>query len=141
MINGVRTEKAKRVKTNDLEGKDNGFLVELFKDGRLTTVYLSALAQGAFKGYHLHRIRKARYMCVKGTVKIILYKDKEREEYILDSKDPIRLYIPDNVATGLLNMGDEEAWLINFPDPPYDPDLKDEQVEYTEEECEAGIIK
>ena len=46
-----------------------------------------------------------------------------------------------NVATGLENIGDEEAWLINYPDPPYDPDLKDEQVEYTQAELEAGVVK
>jgi hypothetical protein len=45
------------------------------------------------------------------------------------------------VATGLENIGTEEAWLINYPDPPYDPSLKDEQVEYTKEELESGLIK
>ncbi|MBI3335190.1 MAG: hypothetical protein HY001_01700, partial [Candidatus Portnoybacteria bacterium] len=45
------------------------------------------------------------------------------------------------IATGLQNIGDEEAWLINWPDPPYDPNLIDEQVEYTEEELEKGIVK
>jgi hypothetical protein len=46
-----------------------------------------------------------------------------------------------NVATGLQNIGDEEAWLINYPDPPYDPDIKGEQVEDTEEELKQGIVK
>ena len=35
----------------------------------------------------------------------------------------------------------EDGWLINFPDPPYDPELKDEQVEYTQEELEQGVVK
>ena len=141
MIENVKIEKAKKVTTFDLNSKENGFLVELFKDGKLTTVYMSALSPGAFKGYHLHRVRAARYMCVKGKVKIILYKNKEREEHILDSSDPMRLHIPNNIATGLENIGEGEAWLINFPDPAYDPDLKDEQVEYTQEELEQGIEK
>ena len=141
MIEDVKIEKAKKVTTFDLNSKENGFLVELFKDGKLTTVYMSALSPGAFKGYHLHRVRAARYMCVKGKVKIILYKNKQREEYILDSDDPMRFHIPNNIATGLENIGDGEAWLINFPDPAYDPDLKDEQVEYTQEELEQGIEK
>ena len=141
MIEGVKFEKAKRAQTFDLDGNENGFLTELFKDGEETTVYLSALKVNSFKGYHLHRIRKARYVCVKGKIKIILYKNKKREEYILDADNPSRLFIPNNVATGLQNIGDEEAWLINYPDPAYDPNLKDEQVEYTEEELEEGIIK
>ena len=54
---------------------------------------------------------------------------------------PARLFIPPNVATGLENIGDEEAWLVNYPDPPYDPSLNDEQVEYTQAELEAGVVK
>ena len=50
-------------------------------------------------------------------------------------------FIPKEVATGLENIGDEEGWLINYPDPAYDPGLKDEQVEYSQAELEAGIVK
>jgi len=143
MIEGVTTEQAKRVPTRDLQGKENGFLTEMFKDGGKTTVYLSSTAAGGFKGYHLHRVRAARYICLKGKMKIILWKPgtKEREEYILDASTPSRLYIPPRIATGLQNIGNEEAWLVNFPDPAYNPDLKDEQVEYTQKELEAGIVK
>lgn len=134
-------EPAKRVPTFDHNKKENGFLTELFKEGNKTVSYLSAAKPGAFKGYHLHRVRAARYVCVKGRIKIILYKERKREEYILDAAYPQRLFIPPNIATGLQNIGDEEAWLINYPDPSYDPDLKNEQVEYTEEELKQGIIK
>lgn len=137
----AKTEKAKRVKTFTSDGTENGFLTELYKDGRKTLLYLTTIKPGSFKGYHLHRVRAARYMCIKGKAKIILYKNKIREEYILDANDPVRLYIPNNTATGLENVGREEIWLINFPDPSYDPSLKDEQVEYTQEELEKGIVK
>lgn len=137
-------EQAKQVKTYDPSKNENGFLTELFKDGKegkKTVVYLSAVKPGAFKGYHLHRVRAARYVCIKGKIKIILYKDQQHEEYILDAAHPQRLFIPPCVATGLHNIGDEEAWIVNYPYPPYDPDLKDEQVEYTEEELKQGIVK
>src|SRR4030042_6525579 len=108
MIEEIKLEKAKKVTTHDLNGQENGFLQELFKDEEKTVVYLSAAKPGAFKGYHLHRVRAARYVCIKGKMKIILYKPKrlngkvayEREEHILDSSQPSRLYIPNNVATG-----------------------------------------
>jgi len=74
-------------------------------------------------------------------MKIITYVSGRRQENVLDAATPQRLFIPANVATGLQNIGDEEAWLVNYPDPPYDPALKDEQVEYTEEELEAGVVK
>lgn len=139
----ARIEDAKKVLTRDHEGQDNGFLTELYKDNDKTVAYLTCALPGAFKGYHLHRVRAARYVCIRGKMKITLYKPgtAEREEYILDSKNPKRLFIPKNTATGLQNIGDEDGWLINYPDPPYDPGLKDEQVEYTEEELLSGIIK
>ncbi len=123
-------EPAKKVITYDLSGSENGFLTELFKDdeGKKTLIYLSAAKPGAFKGYHLHRIRVARYVCIKGRMKIILYVDGKREEHILSADEPKRLFIPINTPTGLQNIGDEEAWLINYPLPPYDPDIKDEQL-------------
>ena len=141
MTYDIHEETAKRVETKDHQGNQNGFLVEMFKDGEKTVVYLSAAKPGAFKGYHLHRVRAARYVCIKGTMKIILYVNGKREEHILTSNPPMRLFIPPNIATGLENIGDEDAWLVNYPDPPYDPNLKDEQVEYTQEELEAGVVK
>lgn len=137
------TQDAKKVTTFDHSGQENGFLIELYKDGDKTTAYLTAAKPGAFKGYHLHRVRAARYVCVRGRMKITLYKPgtTEKEEHILDSSNPQRLFIPKDIATGLENIGEEEAWLINYPDPAYDPHLKDEQVEYTEEELLSGVVK
>jgi dTDP-4-dehydrorhamnose 3,5-epimerase-like enzyme len=148
-IDPVRAEPAKKVTTRDHSGAENGFLIELFKDGEKTVAYLTAASPGAFKGYHLHRVRAARYVCVRGKMRIILYTSSDehgdatwrREEHILDAAEPTRLFIPKNVATGLENIGDEEAWLVNYPDPPYDPSLTDEQVEYTLEELEQGVVK
>ncbi len=143
----ANTEPAKKVQTRDHSGNENGFLIELYKDketGQKTEVYLTAAIPGAFKGYHLHRVRAARYVAVKGVMKITLYKPGDpnsKEEHILDSANSTRLFIPKDIATGLENVGDEEAWLINYPDPAYDPSLVDEQVEYTEEELLQGIVK
>ena len=71
----AKLEEAKKVITRDHSGKENGFLMELFKsyDGKKTEAYLTAAKPGAFKGYHLHRVRAARYVCVKGKMKITLY--------------------------------------------------------------------
>lgn len=142
-MNIATIEDAKKVTTYDHAGQENGFLIELYKDGEKTTAYLTSAKPGAFKGYHLHRVRAARYVCVKGKMKITLYRPgtKEKEEFILDAAKPQRLFIPKDIATGLQNIGDEEAWLVNYPDPAYDPNLKDEQVEYTEEELLQGIVK
>lgn len=144
----IKTEDAKKVVTRDHSGAENGFLIELFKDketGNKTEAYLTAAFPGAFKGYHLHRVRAARYVALKGKMKITTYEHDGAKwiptETILDAEKPTRMFIPKDVATGLENIGTEEAWLINYPDPAYDPELKDEQVEYTQQELESGIIK
>lgn len=142
-------ESAKKVGTKDHSGNPNGFLIELFKDketGQKTEVYLTAATPGAFKGYHLHRVRTARYVALKGKMKITLYRPGDpnsKEEHILDAnaESPVRLFIPKDIATGLENIGDEDAWMVNYPDPAYDPTLVDEQVEYTEEELLQGVVK
>lgn len=147
-MSNIKVEDAKKVTTYSHDKSENGFLIELYKDkatGEKTEVYLTAAHPGAFKGYHLHRVRAARYVALKGKMKITTYEHDgqkwEKTETILDSKLPTRMFIPKDTATGLENIGDEEAWLINYPDPAYDPSLKDEQVEYTEEELLSGIVK
>lgn len=130
--------KTKKVKTFDLNGRENGFLTELFKDGPKTLVYLSACVPGGFKGLHLHKIREANYVCIKGKLKIILYTKNGREEHILSAENPERLHIPTFTPTGLSNEWEEEAWIVNYPNPAYDPDLKDEQLDFTEEQCQRG---
>lgn len=144
----VSTEEAKKVQTKDHNGDENGFLIELFKDkesNSKTEVYLTAAIPGAFKGYHLHRVRAARYVALKGKMKITTYQNDgqkwNRTETILDSATPTRMFIPKDIATGLENIGQDEAWLVNYPDPAYDPSLVDEQVEYTQAELEQGIVK
>lgn len=147
-MSNVKVEDAKKVKTVDHGGTDNGFLIELYKDketGQKTEAYLTAAFPGAFKGYHLHRVRAARYVALKGKMKITTYEHDGTKwsptETVLDAEKPMRMFIPKDIATGLKNIGEEEAWLINYPDPSYDPSLKDEQVEYTKEELESGIVK
>lgn len=138
-----KLEDAKEVTTYDSEKQVNGWLKELYKDGDKTVLYMTSVAPGKFKGYHLHRIRAARYFPISGKMKITLWKPgtQEKEEYILEGDRPQRLFIPKDIATGLENVGDTQAVLINFPDPAYDPSLKDEQVEYTEEELMQGVVK
>jgi dTDP-4-dehydrorhamnose 3,5-epimerase-like enzyme len=139
MISIISEDSAKKVPTYELDGHENGFLMELFKDGNKTVAYLSATNAGGFKGYHWHRVRAARYVCLKGKIKIILFVNGKFEEHLLTPGK--KLNIPKQIPTGLQNVGDEETWLINYPDPPYDPNLKDEQVDYTKDELEKGKVK
>ena len=141
----VRAGAMRRVQTFDSAGKENGFLMELLKDGRKTRAYLTCVTPGSFKGYHLHRVRATNYAAIRGTMKVVLYVREggawKRQEHILESTKGATLSISTHVATGFSSATNEEAWLINFPDPAYDPEVKDEQVEYSEEELEDGVMK
>ncbi len=127
---------AKKVFTKNLDDKTNGYLIELGKQERFTTSYLTVAYPGCFKGYHAHKIRTSNYVCIKGKLKIILITKHGKEEHILEAENPERLHIPINIPTGILNESNEEAWLINNPIPFYDPELKSEQVDiYSENEA------
>lgn len=134
-------EDVKQVMTFDLSGKENGILTELFKDGKKTVAYMTTVKPGMLKGFHFHHMLSAQYVCARGKLKVVLYRDRKKEEYILDAKKPQRISIPAKTGIGLLNIGDEDAWLINYPNPAYDPEIKGEQVEYTEEELKKGVVK
>ena len=41
-ISKLELQPAKKVKTSDHQGKENGWLMELYKDGDKTTAYLTA---------------------------------------------------------------------------------------------------
>ncbi|MDP3685876.1 MAG: WxcM-like domain-containing protein [bacterium] len=139
MLEQIRREPCKKVATADAHGEPNGFLVELYKDGPKTLLYLTAAYPKAFKGYHLHTVRASHYVCLKGTMKITVVEGTRKVEHILDGQQPERLLLPTNVWIGLENIGEEEAWLINFPNPPYDPDLKGEQQDKTPDEIERQL--
>lgn len=134
----IKKEPVKKILTKDLSGKENGLILELFKnnDRVKTDVYLTCIKQGTFKGYHLHKVRTGRYYCIKGKVKVILYFGKEREEVILSAETPERLILPINTPNAIENIGDGDAHIINYPDPPYDPTLKGEQLDFTQKQID-----
>lgn len=132
---------AKQVITYSSGFLTNGELMELKKDGEHTVAYLTTVKPYCFKGFHLHKIRASNYVCVEGTAKVILFKPGvlEPKEYTLSTGNT--LHIPTGIAVGIYNMYSQTVKLINFPEPYYDPGLIDEQVEYTRDELEAGVIK
>jgi len=140
MIEQIKKEPCKKVTTYAAGTKDpNGYLIELYKDGEKTAVYLTVATPGSFKGYHLHQVRQSHYFCIRGKVKISVVEGKQKVEHVLSADNPERLLLPTNVYIGIENIGDEDAWLINYPNPAYDPSLKGEQLDKTPEEIEKLI--
>lgn len=139
MLEQIRREPCKKVTTADSKGSPNGFLVELYTEGRKTTLYLTAAYPKGFKGYHLHTARSSHLVCIRGKMKITVVEGVRKVEHILDGEQPERLFVPTGVWIGYENVGDEEGWMINFPSPAYDPTLTGEQLEKTPEEIHEQL--
>lgn len=135
-LESVSLINCKRVRTFDGEQQENGFLVELAKQGTGTLAYITSIAPGGHKGYHLHKRRSCNFVVLKGTVRVVLVDDPCRQEFDLTDQCFQRLHVPPGIALALKNLGDEEAWVFNHSEPPYDPAEANEQVERSFEEIE-----
>lgn len=134
VLESVTLADCKRVETRDPNKQVNGYLVEMYKNGTQTVIYMSAALPGAFKGFHLHTRRVCNFIVLKGMIKVTMVEGTQKQEVILSGNIPQRLMIPTGIYISLENVGQEEAWLFNMPQPPYDPADVGEQVEKTPEE-------
>lgn len=114
------------------DGIENGSVIEILKEQEKTSLYITTIQPKAFKGYHIHNRRTNRFMCIKGSLEIFIYDPKKKEDLKLgmDAEYPEVLTIPPFHAIGIENRGTADAWLLNFPDPAYDPSDRGEQENY-----------
>ncbi len=139
-------DKAKIVETHDDRGNENGFLMELEKDGKFTRSYLTSVSPGCMKGYHLHTKREANYLCVRGKLTVEYFQwdfDFDGSARVVKRSFNMsrgdKLHIPIYCPTALFNYSTSKAaWLINYPNPYYNPDDKEEQLEFTAAQCLEG---
>jgi dTDP-4-dehydrorhamnose 3,5-epimerase-like enzyme len=103
-------------------GVENGRLIELYTHKGTTEVYLSTIYPQSFKGWHRHSKLTQQFICIKGEVVIMMVdKHNKRTDVVLLASNPETLTIEKGTAIGIRNVGQEEAFLICMPDPPYDP--------------------
>lgn len=133
----IRTIPHKKFVTKNEDGKANGFLVPLYNihDGFFAEgknpqqVYLTTVVPGKVKGPHLHFIRTGCFTCIKGNVRVIL---KLGEEYKIffsgEDHDYLSIEIPTGVPAALQCLGDEEAYILNMPNPAWTPEMNDEHT-------------
>jgi dTDP-4-dehydrorhamnose 3,5-epimerase-like enzyme len=136
LLDQALLSQCKRVATRGVDGRENGYLIELAKDGNKTTAYLTVTYPHSFKGYHMHLRRTGNFIVLRGKVKIILVEGKQKREIVLDEADPQRITVPTMTYIGIQNVGDTEAWMLNFPQPAYDPSDEGEQQEMSQEDME-----
>jgi dTDP-4-dehydrorhamnose 3,5-epimerase len=117
---------------------ERGRLMEILRNDdegfdRFGQVYLSTVRPGVVKGWHLHRVQEDLVTCVKGMVKLAMYDAREgspthglvREVFIGDH-NPQLVRIPAGVYHGWKCISDDEAYVINVPNEPYNRESPDE---------------
>ena len=126
----LNAKKCKVVTTRDLKGAENGWLMEIAstRDGWSkfldnAQVYLTVLAPGKKKGWHLHHKKENQFTCIKGKVIMAVWDgNKISEEITLDSQNPVTVRVPKEQAICFYNPGAENAYILNLCSPPYDPE-------------------
>lgn len=133
----IRKISHRKFVTKDDNGEANGFLVPIynindkfFEEGKEPQqVYMTTVLPGKLKGPHLHYIRTGFFTCIKGNVRIILKVDGEYkiffsgEDYEYNS-----IEVPTGIPAAVQCLGDEEAYMLNMPNPAWTPDMNDEHT-------------
>ena len=133
----LRTQTHHKIVTRDDRGTPTGYLVPIYNlhDGFFSAgrepqqVYLTAVAPRAVKGPHLHHIRTGFFTCIKGNVRVVVKTADGYAEYLSGEKHEYRsVEIPTGQPAAIQNLGDEEALVLNMPNPAWTPDMHDEHT-------------
>ncbi|MFN7973400.1 MAG: dTDP-4-dehydrorhamnose 3,5-epimerase family protein [Acidobacteriota bacterium] len=92
-------------------------------------IYFSMVYPGVIKAWHLHSRMTLNYAVVQGTIKLVLYDDREGsptrgtvQEIFTGGHDYELVTVPPRVWNGFKGVGVEPAIVANCPTEPHDPD-------------------
>jgi dTDP-4-dehydrorhamnose 3,5-epimerase len=92
-------------------------------------IYFSTVYPGVVKGWHLHKRMKLNYAVISGTIKLVLYDDREDssthgevQEITLGEGNYALVIIPAMVWNGFKGVGVVPAIVANCATIPHDPD-------------------
>ena len=135
MSQEIRTKDNRKIATKGSDGIENGFLVPIINEIEEFVeeeqwprqVYCTVVAKGQVKGPHLHYKRWGLFTCIKGDVKIVVRVDEEYEEYFSGENHSFRtIQVPAGVPAALVNIGKDDAYVLNMPSPSWRPDDQDD---------------
>lgn len=125
--------KCKKINTKDALGKNNGWLLELNSDKDSWTefirgqVYLTVVYPKKQKGFHLHKLKTNHITCIKGSVTVAVFNGKKTETFKIGENNFQSLKIPPGLPLAIYNSGNENAYVINYCYPSYDPKIKEQE--------------
>ncbi len=119
---------------------DRGWLIELFRDDELpegfvpAMGYLSVTHPGVARGPHEHVVQTDGFVFLSGTFRLFLWEGREgndRAELRLDvgEGESVFVTVPPGVVHAYKNIGDTDAFVLNFPDRLYAGRNKAEPVD------------
>ncbi len=132
MIDGVVTKQLKFIPD------ERGRLMEILRRDedlfvQFGQVYLTTTYPQVVKAWHYHKKQDDFIVCVKGSLKLVLYDDREGspscgqvQEFFIGDHNPMMVKVPKKVYHGWKCVGQEEALVINIPTEPYDRNAPDE---------------
>jgi dTDP-4-dehydrorhamnose 3,5-epimerase-like enzyme len=132
----IKTKANSKFITRDANNQVNGFLVPIYNihDGFFEAgkepqqVYMTVIAPNTIKGPHLHFIRTGCFTCIKGNVRFIL-KTPDGYQVFHSGNDHqyLSVIVPTGIPAALQNLGSDEAYVLNMPNPAWTPTMNDEQ--------------
>jgi dTDP-4-dehydrorhamnose 3,5-epimerase len=107
-----------------------GWLAELYRDDELpegfepTMGYVSVTKPGVARGPHEHRDQTDGFVFLSGTFRLYLWETREGHEENAVAMDvgesaPIFVTVPPGVVHAYKNVGDADAFVLNFPNRLY----------------------
>lgn len=131
----IATKANKKFVTKDHQDQANGFLVPIYNihDGFFSPgkepqqVYLTVIGPHQVKGPHLHFIRTGCFTCIKGNARFVLKTVAGYQVFYSGEDHEFRsVIVPTGVPAALQNLGDEDAYVLNMPNPAWMPAMNDE---------------
>ena len=109
---------------------DRGWLVELFRDDELpgsfepAMGYISVTHPWVARGPHEHTDQTDGFVFLSGTFRLYLWETRNGNKPVelqldVGEGDPVFVTVPPGVVHAYKNVGDADAFVLNFPDRLY----------------------
>jgi dTDP-4-dehydrorhamnose 3,5-epimerase len=135
MIDGVE------IRELQVNTDERGHLVEMYREDWNTynpdpvMSYYSMTYPGIVRAWHRHHEEQVdHFVCPKGRIKIGVYDERddsptegELNTFVIGEHDQRAVRIPGDCWHGFKTIGDDPAFLVNFPTNLYDYDDPDEE--------------
>ena len=121
MIKGVKIGKLKTF--SDEKGKVMHMIKstdDIFQ--KFGEIYFSEVLPGKVKAWNRRKKATRNYAVVEGKIKLVLYDENEKQEFILGEDNYNLITIPPGIWSGFKSLGNKKAIIADLTDIPYDPE-------------------